>query len=113
MSRVACSSPTGQHRCSAPSAGLAPPKGFARLELVINGTRYKVQPTEVGTISEVKSWRLRKADGTIHIVSQEIDGHLCCTCLDFVSRRSSRSRCKHILSLLAVGLLTSEGGAAK
>ena len=69
-------------------------------------------PTQVGTLGEFRSWRLREVSGAIHIVSQELDGFTTCTCMDFVARTSPKSCCKHILALLAVGLFDAKGGAA-
>ena len=109
MSTVSRPSPKGQS--VRPSRVRLEPTGFARLELLINGNRYKVRPTSLGSLAEVRTWRLRKPDGTIHIVSQALDGHMTCTCKDSVARTSSKTRCKHILSLLAVGLLDGKGGA--
>ena len=109
MSTVSRPSPKGQS--VRPSRVRPEPTGSARLELLINGNRYKVRPTSLGSIAEVRTWRLRKPDGTIHIVSQALDGHITCTCKDSVARTSSKTRCKHILSLLAVGLLDGKGGA--
>jgi hypothetical protein len=109
MSTVSRPSPKGQS--VRPSRVRPEPTGLARLELLINGNRYKVRPTSLGSIAEVRTWRLRKPDGTIHIVSQAPDGHITCTCKDSVARTSSKTRCKHILSLLAVGLLDGKGGA--
>ncbi len=110
MSTVARSSPNGQPAVRS-SLARREPSGIARLELLINGNRYKVRPTSLGSIAEVRTWRLRKPDGTIHIVSQALDGHITCTCKDSVARTSSKTRCKHILSLLAVGLFDGKGGA--
>ena len=110
MATVSRPSPNGQPavRSSRPRRE---PSGIARLELLINGTRYKMRSTSLGTISEVRTWRLRKADGTIHIVGQQIDGFITCTCKDSIARKSAKTRCKHILSLLAVGLFDQRGGA--
>jgi len=110
MSTVSRPSPNGQPAVR-PSRTRKEPSGIARLEMLINGTRYKMRSTSLGTISEVRTWRLRKADGTIHIVGQQIDGFITCTCKDFIARKSAMTRCKHILSLLAVGLFDQRGGA--
>ena len=89
------------------------PSGIARLELLINENRYKVLPTSAGSIAEVRSFRLRKADGTIHIVSETLEG-CTCTCLDYVKVRSIKgSHCKHLLAAFAVGLLDGQKGGAK
>ena len=74
---------------------------------------YKVRPTSIGSIAEVRSFRLRKADGTIHIVSETLEG-CTCTCLDYVKVRSIKgSHCKHLLAAFAVGLLDGQKGGAK
>ena len=110
MATVSRPSPNGQPAVR-PSRTRREPTGIATLELLINGNRYKMRSTSLGTISEVRTWRLRKPDGTIHIVSQALDGHITCMCKDSVARTSSKTRCKHILSLLAVGLFDGKGGA--
>ena len=81
MSTVSRPSPNGQPAVR-PSRTRKEPSGIARLELLINGNRYKVRPTSAGSIVEVRSFRLRKADGTIHIVSETLEG-CTCTCLDY------------------------------
>ena len=89
------------------------PSGIARLELLINENRYKVRPTSAGSIAEVRSFRLRKADGTIHIVSETLEG-CTCTCLDYIKVRSLKGKhCKHLLAAFAVGLLDGQKGGAK
>ncbi len=111
MSTVSRPSPKGQS--IRPSRVRPEPTGLARLELLINGNRYKVRPTSLGSIAEVRSFRLRKADGTIHIVSETLEG-CTCTCLDYVKVRSiNGSHCKHLLAAFAVGLLNGQKGGAK
>ena len=89
------------------------PSGIARLELLINENRYKVRPTSAGSIAEVRSFRLRKADGTIHIVSETLEG-CTCTCLDYIKVRSLKGKhCKHLLAAFAVGLLDGQKGGAR
>jgi hypothetical protein len=110
MSTVSRPSPNGQS--SVRSSRTDEPHGHARLELVINGQSFRVRPTQVGTLGEFRSWRLREVSGATHIVSQELDGFTTCTCMDFVARRNPESHCKHILALLAVGLLDGKGGVA-
>ena len=44
-----------------PSRVRPEPIGFARLELLINGNRYKVRPTSLGSIAEVRTWRLQES----------------------------------------------------
>ena len=112
MATVSCPSPNGQHAIR-PSRVRPEPTGLARLELLINGNRYKVRPTSLGSIAEVRSFRLRKADGTIHIVSETSEG-CTCTCLDYVKVRSiNGSHCKHLLAAFAVGLLNGQKGGAE
>jgi hypothetical protein len=112
MTTLARRSPNGQP-AARPSRAHREPHGFARLELLINGNRYKVRPNSVGSIAEVRSFRLRKADGTIHIVSETLEG-CTCTCLDYVKVRSIKgSHCKHLLAAFAVGLLENPKGGAK
>ena len=55
----------------------------------------------------------RKADGTIHIVSETLEG-CTCTCLDYIKVRSLKGKhCKHLLAAFAVGLLDGQKGGAK
>jgi len=81
--------------------------------LLINENRYKVRPTSAGSIAEVRSYRLRKADGTAYVVSETLEG---CTCTgpDYVKVRSVKgSHCKHLLAAFAVGLLDGQKGGAR
>jgi len=109
MSTLSRPSPNGQ-RDARPSRVRKEPSGIARLELLINGNRYKVRLTVIGSIAEVRTWKLRKPDGTVYVVSQCLDGVITCSCKDFDARKSAKSRCKHVLSLLAVGLFDHRGG---
>jgi hypothetical protein len=61
------------------------PAGRCGLTLRINGQSYKVRPlpTDFGGI---KAFRLTKADGTFHDVSQDVYG-VSCTCGDQAWRR--------------------------
>jgi hypothetical protein len=112
MSTVARSSPNGQPAVR-PSRTRREPTGIARLELLINGNRYKVRLTSIGSIAEVRSFRLRKADGTAYVISETLEGSTC-NCPDFVKTRSARgSRCKHLLAAFAVGLLDGQKGGAR
>ena len=112
MATVSRPSPNGQHAVRPPRTRREP-TGIARLELLINGNRYKVRPSSTGSIAEVRSFRLRKADGTIHIVSETLEG-CTCTCLDYVKVRSiNGSHCKHLLAAFAVGLLDGQKGGAR
>jgi hypothetical protein len=109
MATVARPRPNGQP-AARPSRSRREPHGIARLELLINGTRYKVRPHSAGSIAEVRSFRLRKADGTCHIVSETLEG-CTCTCLDYVKVRSVKgSRCKHLLAAFAVGPFDRKDG---
>ena len=71
-------------------------------------------PAHFGRVDrEVRSFRLRKADGTIHIVSETLEG-CTCTCLDYIKVRSLKGKhCKHLLAAFAVGLLDGQKGGAK
>jgi len=110
MATVSRPSPNGQPAVR-PSRTRREPTGIARLELLINENRYKVRPTSAGSIAEVRSFRLRKADGTIHIISETLEG-CTCTCLDYIKVRSIKgSHCKHLLAAFAVGLFNQKGGA--
>ncbi len=112
MATVSRPSPNGQPAVR-PSHTRREPTGIARLELLINGNRYKVRPTSAGSIADVRSFRLRKADGTIHIVSETLEG-CTCTCLDYVKVRSLKGKhCKHLLAAFAVGLLDGQKGGAR
>ena len=112
MSTVSRPSPNGQPAVR-PSRARREPSGIARLELLINENRYKVRPTSAGSIAEVRSFRLRKADGTLHIVSETLEG-CTCTCLDYIKVRSLKGKhCKHLLAAFAVGLLDGQKGGAK
>ena len=94
MATVSRPSPNGQPAVR-PSRTRREPTGIARLELLINENHYKVRPTSAGSIAEVRSFRLRKADGTIHIVSETLEG-CTCTCLDYIKVRSLKGQhCKH------------------
>ena len=59
MATVSRPSPKGQS--VRPSRVRPEPIGFARLELLINGNRYKVRPTSLGSIAEVRSCRLQES----------------------------------------------------
>lgn len=110
MAKVPLPSPNRQS--SVRSSRTDESHGHARLELVINGQSFRVRSTQVGTLGEFRSWRLKEVSRAIHIFSQELDGFTTCTCMDFVARTSPKSCCKHILELLAVGLFDAKGGAA-
>jgi hypothetical protein len=107
MSKVACSDSVEQ--CSR-SASEAVQHEFAHLELVIKGQVYRAESTHTELIDEYRSWRLCEAIGTVHIVTQDLDGRAACTCTAFVGRDRSEFRCDHILALQAVGLLDGKDG---
>jgi hypothetical protein len=110
MATVARPRPDGQPAARG-SRSRREPHGVARLELLINGTRYKVRPHAAGSVAEVRSFRLRKDDGTCHIVSETLEG-CTCTCLDYVKVRSVKgAHCKHLKAALAVGLFDRQDGA--
>ena len=112
MASVSRPSPNGQPAVHS-SLARREPSGIARLELLINENRYKVRPTSAGSIAEVRSFRFRKADGTIHIVSETLEG-CTCTCLDYIKVRSLKGKhCKHLLAAFAVGLLDGQKGGAR
>lgn len=82
---------------------------IATLTLSINQTWYDVTPIRgIQDLEVVRAWRLarRNVDGAVYDVSERIDG-LECTCPDFEVRRRGldASGCKHIKSMVAVGLI--------
>ncbi len=81
-----------------------PTHGTCRLTLSINGTAYGVTPNRGAA---VKAFRLRKADGTVYDVSQDVHG-LACDCPDFIFHRDGldAAGCKHIKAMAACGLLS-------
>ncbi len=89
-----------------------PTHGFCRLTLSINGTSYGVKPIPCDPPAAIKAFRLRKTDGTAYDVAQTTHG-LVCDCPDFVFNRDGidEAGCKHIKALVALGMLSKEGGA--
>ena len=81
------------------------PAGRCGLTLRINGQSYKVRPLSAD-FGGIKAFRLTKADGSFHDVSQDVYG-VACTCGDAVWRREGIDPrgCKHARSLKALGLL--------
>lgn len=84
----------------------ATPRGTCRLTLTINGTGYGVKPLPCPPEAARQCFELRKGDGTTYHVSRHDHGAEC-TCGDFVYHRDGidEQGCKHIRSLVAVGLL--------
>lgn len=84
-----------------------PTHGTCRLNLTINGTFYVVKPNASREFGAVKAFRLRKADGTVYDVSQDVHG-LACDCPDFTFHRDGLdpAGCKHIKAMIACGLLS-------
>lgn len=95
----------------APAALVAAPSsgpvrhGSARLEIVINGVRYKVRRSKPA-LRGARVWSLTAVDGPrpgrIRSVLR-YRGEISCTCEDFSIRGS---KCKHLRALVAVGLLS-------
>jgi hypothetical protein len=72
-----------------------------RLTLTIGDTSYAIKPIPSGW--HAKAYQVRKLDGsgTVYHVAQEPDGAIGCTC----PAGTYRDRCRHVRSLLAVGML--------
>ena len=112
MATVSRPSPNGQPavRSSLRAESLAASQGS---NCSSTKTATRSGPLSAGSIAEVRSFRLRKADGTIHIVSETLEG-CTCTCLDYIKVRSLTGKhCKHLLAAFAVGLLDGQKGGAK
>lgn len=89
-----------------------PAHGVARLVLSINGTSYAVKPVACDAYAAFRAFRLRKSDGTCYDVAETVHGHTC-DCPDWEFNREGRdpAGCKHIKSMVAVGLLPLAAGA--
>jgi hypothetical protein len=91
-----------------------PPHGVARLTLFINGVAYNVRPIPVTGAIATRLYRLRKPDGTTHVVASTLDG-LSCDCADSPFGRDGidPDGCQHIRALVAVRLLDSRKGGVR
>ena len=95
-------------RCGQSDPPFRAPSDFCRLSLTINGTPYHVRPTPPAAFAALKSFALRRDDGTHCHVSQTLSGPAC-DCPDAASRSrdgASRPPCEHVRALTAAGLLT-------
>jgi hypothetical protein len=80
--------------------------GIARLALELVDEKGKIESYRLVPLSssELRSWQLRKKDGTIYRVAETHDG-LTCNCLGNKSVRHYTA-CKHIRGLKAMKLIT-------
>lgn len=90
-----------------------PKQMVATLTLSINQTWYEVSPIRgIQDPEVVRAWRLVKknVDGAVYDVSERIGGAEC-TCPDYEIRHRGldASGCKHVKSLIAVGLIDGGG----
>ncbi len=86
----------------------------ANLYLAIDGTYYKVESIPSEAPGRPRGWRLTKGDDaeakSPYCVMRHDSGELTCTCPDWIVRHQRlRTDCKHIVSLIAVGLLKGRG----
>jgi hypothetical protein len=88
---------------TARTTGKSRPADACRLILFLRGVAYRVRPlaSEAG-----RAFRLRKADGTCHDVTETPHGPTC-DCGDQVWRHEGRDDigCKHIRGLRTLGLI--------
>ena len=87
------------------------PTGTCGLTLSLNGTRYHLTPLPVqpGTGCR-RIWRLTKSDGEVYDVAEHRNGRLECTCASFIfdhDGHPEHPHCKHMASLLSLGLIES------
>lgn len=92
----------------APNPGRRPNDRTARLNLTITTKNvvsiYTVSARQCG--ADVKSWRLRRSDGTDCLVSSVRGRGLHCTCAE--RQRNPERPCVHIGAMRAAGLLGRE-----
>jgi hypothetical protein len=88
-----------------------PAHGVARLTLFINGTPYNVRPLPIAGTAALALFQLRKSDGARYIVASTENG-VECDCPDHIFNRAGLdpAGCKHVKSLVAVGLIGRKGG---
>jgi hypothetical protein len=88
---------------TAPKPGKSRTADTCRLTLYLRGVAYRVRPL---TSESGRAFRLRKADGTCHDVSETPYGPTC-DCGDQVWRHEGRDGigCKHIRGLRTLGLI--------
>jgi hypothetical protein len=97
----------------APAAPVAAPPvpvrhGSCRLEVLINGQRYKLVRLGPLALGE-RSWSLTHVDGPRVGVSHVVTRYrsiIACSCEDASNRGS---KCKHMRALVALGLLSGRG----
>lgn len=82
------------------------------LSIQINGVVYGVEPIRgIQDLEIVRAWRLEnQANGKVYDVAERIDG-VQCDCPDYEIRRRGldAAGCKHVKSLIAVGLIDGGG----
>jgi hypothetical protein len=88
--------------------------GVARLTLSINGVAYSVRPILITGAVATRLFRLRKADGTTHLVTSTLDG-LSCDCDAYTFRHNGidANGCEHLNAMVAVRLCDSPKGGAQ